>query len=444
MIRSFAALVVCLVATSSFAKEIYVSRNTGDDENPGTKEKPKKQLWKVFDALEDGDIVRVAEGMEYGEQKMGVMPQITKSVVFEGGWKQDFSERNPFKYLTIITAAFDRAGATSEVFRCDDRKLKVTIDGFMIDRGGGDVYSSDGEVGANKRIAGHKDSSPWGYRALNRKQSGSDPSIELIGETMTVRNNIIINSPWWGIYVKGGGKGTITIENNFILGFQGRGIEAITGGGWGTPTWVIRNNTVAFGWPMEGRGISLDPRADNGKNVVEKNVVAFTAQTGVMTKFGAEGDQLTLTNNLFFFNKLGDYGSGGSGCCNAADIGDENKFKQSKNVHELPKFVTKIAPQYFDRYTMSNDLTSSLMAKDADLDAARAAVGLGEWAPVGYTDKKFANYGELPKGRAVYDLGRYPAPYKEGEGLDAAGWAKVVLPMIGLDGERGIQSTYVK
>lgn len=437
------ALLLLAVPASSFAKEIYVSKNTGDDENPGTKEKPKKLLWKVFDSLEDGDIVRVAEGIEYGERKAGVMPLITKSVVFEGGWKADFSERNPFKYLTIITAAPDRAGSTAEVFRGEDRKLKVTIDGFLIDRGGGAIYYSDGEMGANKRIEGHKDCTPFGYRNLNRKMSGSDPSIELLGESFVVRNNIIINSPWWGIYVKGGGKGNIVIENNFVLGFQGRGIEAITGGGWGAPTWIIRNNTVAFGWQMEGRGISLDPKGDNGKNVVEKNVVAFTQQAGVMTKFGATGDNLQLLNNLFFFNKLGDYGQGGSGCCNVSDFDDEVKFKVSKNVHELPKFITKIHPQWFDRYTMTLDLTSKL-AKDADLDAARASVGLKEWAPVGFTDKKYASYSELPQGRATYDLGRYPAPFKVDQGLDEEGWRKHVLPMLGLDGERGIQATFAK
>lgn len=436
-------LAFVVLPTSALAKEVYVSKNTGDDENPGTREKPKKQLWKVFDSLQDGDIVRVAEGVEYGEQKSGVLPKITRSVVFEGGWKADFSERNPFKYLTIITAAPDRAGSTKEVFQAEDRKLKITVDGFLIDRGGGAIYYADGEMGANKRLEGHTDCTPWGYRNLNRKMSGSDPAIELIGETLIVRNNIIINSPWWGIYVKGGGTGTSIIENNFVLGFQGRGIEAITGGGWGAPTWVIRNNTVAFGWQMEGRGISLDPKADNGKNVVERNVVAFTQQAGVMTKFGAKGDELQLNDNLFYFNKAGDYGSGGSGCCNAADLSDEVKFKASKNVHELPKFISKIAPQWFDRYTMSLDLTGRL-AKEAELDEARASAGLGAWAPVGFTDKPYASYSALPQGRATYDLGRYPAPFKQGDGLDADGWVKHVMPMVGLDGHRGVQATFAR
>jgi len=420
-------------------REIFVSKNTGDDDNPGTKELPKKMLWKIFSGLIDGDVVRVAEGIEFGEMKNGVMPPITKSVVLEGGWKSDFSERNPFKYLTIITAGFDKGGATSEVFRCEDRKISVTIDGFCIDRGGGCIYYSDGEMGANKRIDGHKDCTPWGYRSINRKMSGSDPSIELIGETMIVRNNIIINSPWWGIYVKGGGNGNILIENNLVLGFQGRGIEAITGGGWGAPNWVIRNNTVAFGWAMEGRGVSLDPKGDNGKVLFERNVIAFCSQSAVMTKFDVTGDNLQLVDNQFFFNKMGDFGKGGSAVCNANDFEDSLKFKTRKNVHEVPRFITRIAQQWLDRYTMTLDLTSKL-AKDQELDAARALAGLVEWLPIGFTDKKYPNYSSLPVGRANYDLGRYPHPMKEGEGLDADGWHKYVLPMLGLDGERGVQA----
>ena len=434
---------LCFVASTATAKEIYVSGDTGSDDNPGTKDKPKKLLWKTLGEYAAGDVIRVAEGFQHGQQKAGVMPNLTASVVLEGGWKKDFSERDPFKYLTIITAGFDRGGATSEVFRIEDRNSDVTIDGFMIDRGGGTVYFSDGEMGANKRIEGHSDCTPFAYRNENKKMSGSDPSIELIGRNMTVRNNIIINSPWWGIYVKGGGDGTITIENNMVLGFQGRGIEAIVGGGWGKPKWVIRNNTIAFGWEMEGRGLSIDPKDDNGKYLIEKNVIAFTHQTGVMAKFQTQGDIVTLTNNLFFMNRLGDWGHGGSGCCNAGDLDDEVKFKVSKNVHELPKFIAKINKQYFDRYSMTQEIVNGAKTKDEELLAARKSVGLGDYAPIGF-DKTYTKHAELPNGRTTYDNSRFPTPMKVNTGLDAAGWVANVLPLIGQDGERGIQAKFVK
>lgn len=432
-----------LLAGTAGAKEIYVSSETGSDDNPGTKDKPKKLLWKVLGDYEKGDVIRVAEGMQWGQQKSGVMPNLKQSVVLEGGWKSDFSERDPFKYLTIITAGFDRGGATSEVFRIEERSADVTIDGFMIDRGGGTVYFSDGEMGANQRIEGHSDCTPFGYRNENTKMSGTDPSIELIGHTMTVRNNIIINSPWWGIYVKGGGDGTITIENNLVLGYQGRGIEAIVGGGWGKPNWVIRNNTVAFGYEMEGRGLSIDPRPDTGKYLVEKNVFSFTHQSGVMSKFQTQGDALTLTNNLFFMNRMGDYGHAGSACCNATDFDDDTQFKQSKNVHALPAFIAKVHQQYLHRYSMTQSIVDGKFSKDEDLLSARKAVGLGEYNPVGF-EKTYKTHAELPNGRATYNNSRFPMPMKVNTGLDAEGWRKYVLPLIGQDGERGIQAKFVK
>ncbi|MBS1150265.1 MAG: hypothetical protein H6Q89_1963 [Myxococcaceae bacterium] len=153
---------------------------------------------------------------------------------------------------------------------------------------------------------------------------------------------------------------------------------------------------------------------------------------------------MQLNNNLFYFNRLGDFGKGGGGCCNVKDFEDELSIKNGKNVHELPKFITKLDSRYFDRYTMTQDLTSGATATDADLDAARASVGLKEWLPVGFVDKKYASYSELPVGRATYDLSRYPAPMKVGEGLDADGWRKSVLPVLGSDGERGIQAAFVK
>jgi hypothetical protein len=162
-----------------------------------------------------------------------------------------------------------------------------------------------------------------------------------------------------------------------------------------------------------------------------------------MSKFQAQGDALTLMNNLFFMNRLGDYGHGGSGCCNTADFEDDLQFKNSKNVHELPKFITKINKQYFDRYSMTNEIVNGSKTKDEELLAARKSVGLGDYAPIGF-DKTYTKHQELPAGRTTYDNSRFPVPMKVNTGLDIEGWKQNVIPMVGLDGERGIQVKYAK
>ena len=246
----FALVAVCvfMLIGTLHARDVYVSKTTGSNSNPGTKAAPVKLLWKAIKGIKKGDRIHVAEGLYWGQRKAALMPGLRRvvDVVIEGGWKADFSERNPFKYLTIIGSKPDLQPPTGTVFHFEDVS-DFTLDGFLIDRGIANFYYGDGEPGANKSLPGYIKDSAFGYRAINRKKVGSDPTIMLTGKgNITVKNMVLLNNPWWGIYIKGGGKGQIVIENNLILISQGRGIEAITGGGWGTPTWIIKNNTVVF------------------------------------------------------------------------------------------------------------------------------------------------------------------------------------------------------
>lgn len=446
-----AGLALALSGATAHAADIYVSSETGANDNPGTKEKPKKLLWKVMEELKAGDHVHVAEGRQEGQSKAGVMPKVTVSdVVLEGGWAKDFSARDPFKFLTVIEAAPDTGGSTDSVFYVgtpDNKAVNVTIDGFCIDRGPTNIYVADGEPGANKRIEGHADSSPWGYRELNRKQSGSNPTIACLGQgSFTVRNNLIVNSPWWGIYVKGGGNGVIAVENNLILSAQDCGMEVIAGGGWGKPTFSIKNNTVAFVTTMgstRGRAISTDPKnGENGKYVIENNVLAFCDGSGIDTKFAAKGDCVTLTNNCFYFNRLGDVSVADAGGAQVKDFDDELSIKQSGNAHELPKFVAKMEKKWFDRWSIREyvDMCSGKFNTWEKLKAAREALGLGEYEIPGY-DKKYPDYTSLPQKRNNYNQSRYPFPMKKGEKMD---WAAAVIPLVGADGERGVKAFAAK
>lgn len=446
MRRLLTAALVLLLAAPALAKDIYVSKETGSNSNPGTKEAPKKLLWRVIGELAEGDRVLVAEGIYHGRGKSGVMPRCAVSnVTLEGGWKADFSERDPFRYLTVIAPPPDKQGAGTFVldFQSPTNKLEgITIDGFCIDRGPHNYYYGEGEPGANKAIEGHQDNTCWGYRALNRKKSGSDPTINILGRggSFTVRNCLLINNPWWGIYVKGGGEGEITIENNLVLVSQGRGIEAITGGGWGKPTWVIRNNTVMFNHSLkttEGRALSSDPRKGYGRYVVERNVFAYSDGGGITVKFNAEGDALALNNNLFFFNRRGDFCVGGSGLCVADDFEDELLCDNADNIHACPKTTAKIAAPWLDRWSMRSfvDMLAGEFNTWEKLEEARAVHGLGPYRIPGY-DQTYADYGSLPDMRNNYDMSRYPRPMKKGEEID---WMTAVIPIVGAEGEWGIQ-----
>lgn len=437
-------LVLCLLLSgAASAKDIYVSIETGSNSNPGTKDAPQKLLWKVMKNLADGDQVHVAEGWYMGQSKSGKMPKCENSnVTIEGGWNKDFSERNPFKYFTMIAPPADRQGAGGEIFAWESPTGKidnVTIDGFLIDRGGHNYYFADGEPGARKRIEGHFDNSCWGYRSMNKGKSGSDPTIELIGRgSFTVRNCVLLNNAWWGIYIKAGGTGAVTIENNLIFISQGRGIEAICGGGWGKPSFVIRNNTVIFNNTLkttEGRALSIDPRKGYGNYVIEKNVLAWSDGGGITYKFKA--DNVTLNENKFFMNRRGDVCLGGSAVANAGDFEDELEFSNEGNVHEMPGLIQKIHVGWIDRYSSREDpsIVAGEYVSEADLMATRAALGLKEYHIPGY-DKTFASYKDLPSSRNNYSMSRYPFPFKKGDVLN---WAKYVMHLIGAEGAFGVQ-----
>ena len=437
---SLALVVALLAGVEAEARDIYVSKTTGSNKGPGTKEKPYKLLWKVIAKLEEGDRVHVAEGVYNGQKKSGVMPRLPAGDVhLIGGYKADFSGRDPFTHLTVITGVADRQADTAEVFYYAPSNPQgakpVVIDGFCIDRGPGLYYSGKGEGGTDVK-EGHKDTSCWGYQAINKKKSGSDPAIELLGKThFVVRNNILINNPWWGISVKAGGGEETVIENNLILGYQGRGIEAIGGGGWGQPKFTIRNNTVAFGTTIEGRALSLDPRKSySGGYTVEKNVLAGGAQMGIATKFGAE--TLAMNNNLFFGFTQADFGDGGSPTCNAGEFEDELECDNEGNVHEVPKFFAKVPQAWFDRWSQWKGHTSKFFTSD-EVMAARKACGLGAYELPFFPGKTYESYDKLPGGRINFCMSRFPKPFKEGEAL--MDWKVSVLPMIGADGERVIQ-----
>jgi len=444
LLRSGVILSIILLVTGvSFAKDIYVSRDTGSNSNAGTKDAPMKLLWKVMKKLEAGDHVFVAQGHYTGKSKSGVMPKCTASnVILEGGWKSDFSERNPFKYITKIAPPANKQGAGRESFQFESptgRITDVVIDGFCIDRGPHNYYFADGEPGARKRIEGHQDNTAFGYRSMNKGKSGSDPTIELIGRgSFTVRNCVLVNNAWWGIYIKAGGEGEVIVENNLVFISQGRGIEAITGGGWGKPKFKIRNNTVIFNNTLkttEGRALSIDPRKGYGTYLIENNVLAYSDGGGYTFKF--KSDALTLNNNKFFMNRRGDACYGGSAVANADEFEDELEIDNAGNIHEIPVLTKLIGKAWLDRWSSRENpsIIAGDMVSEEDLMSARAAVGLKEYTIPGY-DKTYPSYKDLPSSRNGYSMSRYPHPMKKGEEMSFAKW---VFPLIGAEGKHGIQ-----
>lgn len=421
--------------------EYYVSAQAAQHGSGDSPTNPMKFLWKAVSTLKDGDTLHIAEGRYSGQGNVGVLPKITvKDVSLIGGYSADFSARDPFKHLTIIGAPLnqEKSLSTNSVIHIEPTQngsKKITIDGLCIDRGEACIYFSEGPPGPNHKIPGHFDCTCFGWGSINRKMSGSCPTIAVLSRygEVTVRNCLLINNPWWGIYIKVG-EGNHVVENNLILSYQGRGIEAIPGGGWGKPTITIKNNTIMFGHNIEGRALSIDPKKDNGTVEIVNNVLAWNDEGGITSKF-QPAETLLMKDNLFYLNVSGDFNIAGKGIANAHDFDAHLMCKVEGNIHQIPNIISALAPAWLDRESASEytNLIGNGFSTDDEIQACRKAVGLGDYELPGY-DKKYPNYASLPKARPGSNMTRYPHPMKKGEVMD---WSSVLVA-IGKDAPRGI------
>ena len=114
---------------------LYVSPK-GNNRNSGSKDAPFKDLQKAIDEAPEGALICVAEGNYLGKLDAGYV-SIKKYVMLVGGYSEDFSERNPLKYITSIQPGPEAAATNSnygllDIYVKGKRDGKVLIDGFCL------------------------------------------------------------------------------------------------------------------------------------------------------------------------------------------------------------------------------------------------------------------------------------------------------------------------
>lgn len=351
--------VIQLSSISAFGKDIYVSADTGKNENPGTKEAPVKLLWKTIKSASEGDTIHVAQGNYPGEGKSGCQPKIeTSNIKILGGYTPNFSTRSPFTNHTTVIAPADSTNKcrmhTFHAERADGKLTGVVIDGFIIDRAPLNKYKPDGSQD-------------------NSNSPNGAAGIFLVGRgKFEANNNVVMNSAYGGIYIKCGEDSAV--RNNIVFSTVLRGIEAIGGSGWGKPTISLENNTSIFSYKFrssEGRGLVLDK---DTAYVVKNNLVAFDDESGLALKF--ENKNVVFENNQFFMNKYGDIVIGGQGGkrIKVADFGDELSFKTNTgNIDQDPNF--KLDKTWLGRWFTRKDAAEGTLTMD-DINKYRSARGL--------------------------------------------------------------------
>ena len=83
------------------ASSLYVSLEKGSARADGSKNTPLKDVQKAIDMAKDGDVIRIAQGNYLGTMDKGSLSIKGKYVSLEGGWNDDFTERDPLKYSRL-------------------------------------------------------------------------------------------------------------------------------------------------------------------------------------------------------------------------------------------------------------------------------------------------------------------------------------------------------
>ncbi len=268
------------------AKDIYVRAGaTGN----GTKESPYGALWKALKKAQRGDVIHVAEGVYYGKGGCGHFVISVPHLTLVGGYSKDFSERNPFKYLTILERDKNYKGKLTGlgegIIEGDERNdhSGLVIDGFVLNGETRNTYAKD-----KSKIIPAK--------------SWRGALIKANGANIKIRNCILLNPYGKGIYIKWQGQDN-EISNNFILNTFYAAIS--TRSAQANSRILIKNNTILFGWFQPGNGGSYGIFIGRqGQAVIENNVIGFLLTEGGEAGYGVSntfGNDLTqLKNNLFY------------------------------------------------------------------------------------------------------------------------------------------------
>lgn len=273
-------LALLLVLSSGlWSADIYVKAGAAGD---GSKSAPYGELWQALSKCLRSDVIHVAAGTYNGKGGSGAFIVKVPYLTLVGGYNGDFSQRNPFKFLTILERAADYRGDWTGLpegiiegkHRTDHGNL--TVDGFVLDSRTRNAYKTNGDI--------------------NPRKSWKGTLFHAYSANIKIRNCFLLNPYGDGVYCTWTGKEN-EISNCFILNTFYTAVStrsAQTGS-----VIVIKNNTLGFAWtqPGKGGGTSLFV-GNNGQTMAENNIFLFNQAFAVNNSFGNE--DTVLKNNIFF------------------------------------------------------------------------------------------------------------------------------------------------
>ena len=212
-------------------KIFYVNIEKGSARGAGTIEAPMKDIQKAIDSAADGDVIRIAQGNYLGTMDRGWIQIKGKYISLEGGWNDDFTERNPVRYITRIQPSVAQRGTIGQgllmIESISNRNARIVVDGIFFDLGLVHEYAKADPT--DERFG-----CPEGCETGRIMPVGNPPNktIRLIGGKvagkLVIRNCMFLNASFNGIIMTNMG-GDWEICNNVFVSNLYASCE-ITGG----------------------------------------------------------------------------------------------------------------------------------------------------------------------------------------------------------------------
>ncbi len=285
-----AAFLLLAAVFAAAAADIWVA--AGGTGRGKAKDDPMPELWKAVERAERGDVIHVAEGTYNGKAGSGHWIVKVPNLTMVGGYNKDFSERNPFKYLTVLERAKDFrgdwVGLPEAMVAGDADHSDFTLDGFVLDCTSRNAYGNRG--------------------LLLKAPTYLGMAVQTNSKNTKIRNCVILNPAGDGIYCTWQGPEN-EVTNCFVVNTLYSAIETRSN----QPGAVvnIKNNTIVYGWFYPSKGGATGVFAGSqGTTIVDSNVIAFMQTEGGEDGFAVKnsfGNADTVMKNNVFFSLTGGY-----------------------------------------------------------------------------------------------------------------------------------------
>lgn len=408
-----------IASGAGFAKDIYVSAGANGS---GSKESPYGEIQFALNDAYAGDVIHVTEGVYYGEGEGGLWMIKKNQLTLVGGYKKDWSDRDPFKYQSILLRGSEEGSLAECKKRGHEKWHSLTatkasyngnamirgsgepredcsmtvIDGFVIDGHTRNTYKKDGDL----KI----DIGPVG-----------SPLIDFHKPGCKILNCVVVNSAGPGIRLLASGtkdkpETWSEVSNCIIVNTLMEAVEFRVGdydpvnapeGGYG----AVRNSTIAFVWQHLGEGYGLIIGRQT-KLTVENNL--FTFSSDVAMNNGFQNEYCRLINNVFWNNMGGvyKYWSPNSKLTLIEDDAAKLEGKNAKKSYSLSDKSQKnrsmdpqLAPvdkDFFDRFSGQVKASGGGKVEWDSVNQWRSAMGLPLIGSTGEGAKNFAPVYDLP------------------------------------------------